>query len=207
MLRNDSVQTKQQEDYLHYHNDGLMDIYVGFGILMIGLGMLTDIYYVFIAILPAVFIPMWRRSKKKYTAPRMKYIHFPEADRIARRTMALLTGLLMAGMLVFFTGAMVALFGSQSNGLLPVWMQAFLKDNFGLLLGTFGALVLTSIALLYKLKRYFVYAALTLVILTITSALNAPFSLMIASTGITIALFGLVVLLRFKQEYPVEKDL
>lgn len=121
--------------------------------------------------------------------------------------MALLTGLLMAGMLVFLAGAMVALFGSQSNGLLPVWMQAFLKDNFGLLLGTFGALVLTSIALLYKLKRYFVYAALTLVILTITSALNAPFSLMIASTGITIALFGLVVLLRFKQEYPVEKDL
>ena len=207
MLRNDSVQTKQQEDYLHYHNDGLMDIYVGFGILMIDLGMLTDIYYVFIAILPAVFIPMWRESKKKYTAPRMKYIHFPEADRIARRTMALLTGLLMAGMLVFLAGAMVALFGSQSNGLLPVWMQAFLKDNFGLLLGTFGALVLTSIALLYKLKRYFVYAALTLVILTITSALNAPFSLMIASTGITIALFGLVVLLRFKQEYPVEKDL
>ena len=207
MLRIDSVQTKQQEDYLHYHNDGLMDIYVGFGILMIGLGMHTDIYYVFIAILPAVFIPMWRESKKKYTAPRMKYIHFTEADRIARKTMALLTGLLLAGMLVFLAGAMVALFGSQSNGLLPVWMRAFLKDNFGLLLGTFGALVLTSIALLYKLKRYFVYAALTLVILTITSALNAPFWLTIASTGITIAIFGLVVLLRFKREYPVEKDL
>jgi hypothetical protein len=63
MLRNDSVQTKQQEDYLHYHNDGLMDIFVGFGIFMIGFGMLTDIYYVFIAILPAVFIPMWRESK------------------------------------------------------------------------------------------------------------------------------------------------
>ena len=207
MLRNDSVQTNPQEDYLHYHNDGLLDIFIGLGILVVGLGMLTDIYYVFIAILPAIMIPVWRDAKKRYTAPRMKTIHFPEADRIARRTMALLTGLLMAGMLVFLAGAMVALFGSHSNGLLPVWMQAFLKDNFGYLLGAFGALVLTSIAVLYKLKRYFVYAALTLAIFTITSALMAPFWLTIASTGITIALFGLVVLLRFKQEYPVENNL
>lgn len=207
MLRNDSVQINPQEDYLHFHNDGPLDIFIGVSIVTIGLGMLTDIYYVFIAILPAVLIPIWRDIKKKYTAPRMKTIHFTEADRIAKRTMALLTGLLLAGMLVFLAGAMVALFGSQSNGLLPVWMQAFLKDNFGLLLGAFGALVLTSNAVLYKLKRYFVYAALTLAIFTITSELMAPFWLTIASTGITIALFGLVLLLRFKQEYPVENNL
>jgi pimeloyl-ACP methyl ester carboxylesterase len=75
MLRNESLPTNPQEEYLHYHNDGLLDIFIGMDIFTIGLGMLTDIYYVFIAILPAILIPMWRDAKKKCTAPRMKYIH------------------------------------------------------------------------------------------------------------------------------------
>jgi len=206
MYRNESLQTNPQEDYLHYHNDGLLDIFIGLGILVVGLGMLTDIYYVFIAILPAIMIPVWRDAKKRYTAPRMKTIHFPEVDRIARRTMALLTGLLMAGMLVFLVVAMVVLFESQSNGLLPIWLQTFIKEYFWLLLGAFGAGVLSLIAWLYRLNRYFIYAALTLAICAIATLLSAPFWLTVVLTGATITFFGLAVLLRFMQDYPIEKN-
>jgi len=206
MYRNDSVQPNLQEDYLHYHNDGLLDIFIGLGILVVALGMLTDIYYVFIAILPAIMIPVWRDAKKRYTAPRMKTIHFPEVDRIARRTMALLTGLLMAGMLVFLVVAMVVLFESQSNGLLPIWLQTFIKEYFWLLLGAFGAGVLSLIAWLYRLNRYFIYAALTLAICAIATLLSAPFWLTVVLTGATITFFGLAVLLRFMQDYPIEKN-
>ena len=205
MLRNDSVQTNPQEDHLHYHNDGLLDIFIGVGILVIGLGMLTDIYYVFMAILPAIMLPVWRDAKKKYTAPRMKYIQFTDADRAARKMTALLIGLLLAGMLVFLAGAMAALFWSQSDGLLPVPIMDILKEYYWMLLGACGALILSTIALLYRLKRYFVYAALTLAIYTFSYALSAPFWLTITLTGTTITTFGLAVLLRFMQDYPIEK--
>jgi len=203
MYRNDSVQTNPQADYLHYYNDGLLDIFIGVGIFTIGIAILLDISYVFIAILPAILIPVWRDAKKKYTAPRMKTIHFTEADRVARKTTALLTGLLLAGMLIFLVSVTAALFWSQATGLLPFWLRTFVKEYFWLLLSSLGALILCGIALLYKLKRYFVYAALTLAIFTITNALIAPFWLMIALTGITIALIGLVALLRFVQDYPI----
>lgn len=205
MYRNDSLQTNPQEDYLHYHNDGLLDIFIGVGILVVGLGMLTDIYYVFIAILPAIMIPVWRDAKKKYTAPRMKTIRFTEAQRTAVRTKALLAGLLLAGMLVFLAGALTAVFWSQSTGMLPLWLQIFIKEYFWLILGVFGAGVLSLIAWLYRLNRYIVYAALTLAIYASAHALSAPFWLTIVLTGATITIFGLGVLLRFMQDYPIEK--
>jgi len=95
---------------------------------MIGLGMLTDIYYVFIAILPAILIPMWRDAKKKYTAPRMKYIQFTEAGRVAAKTKAILVGLLLAAILTFTAGVFVAMIWSPSNSLLP-WLPSAVIGN------------------------------------------------------------------------------
>ena len=207
MLRNDSVQTNPQQDCLYYHDDGLLDIFIGIGVFIIGLGMLTDIPYVFFATLPAIWLPTWRDAKKRYTALRMKYIRFTEAQRMAGKTRAPLTGLLLAGVLVFLAGALAAVLWSRSNGLLPLWLQRFIQEYFWLLPGVFGAGVLSLFAWLYHLKRYFVYAALTLGIFTIASTLSAPFMLGIALTGISIALIGLLVFLRFIRTYPVEKDL
>jgi hypothetical protein len=205
MLRNESVKTNPQEDYLHYHNDGMLDIFIGVGILVIGLGMLTEIYYVFIAILPAIMIPVWRDAKNKYTAPRMKYIHFAEADCLARRTTALLTGLLLAGMLVFLAGAMAAFLWSQSNGTLSVKVIDTIREYYWLLLGGCGALTFSAIASLYKQKRFFVYAVLTLAVYTSAYALSMPFWLTIILIGTTITISGSVVLLRFMQAYPIDK--
>jgi hypothetical protein len=207
MLRNDIIQTNPQENYLHYHDDGLLDILIGMGIFMIGLGMLTDISFVFLSIIPAIWIPVWRDAKKRYTAPRMKYLHFTEAQRSAARTKAFLTVLLLAGILVFLAGAFAAVFWSQSTGVLPIWLQTLLKEYFWLFLGIFGAGVLSLIAWLYNLNRYFVYAALTLGIYTITYALKAPFWSSIVLTGGTITTCGSTVLLRFLREYPIEKHL
>jgi len=207
MLRNDSVQSNPEQVYLDYHNDGLLDIFIGIGVFIIGLGLLTDIPYVFFATLPAIWLPAWRDAKKRYTAPRMKYIRFTEAQRMAMKTKALLTGLLLAGVVVFLAGALVPVLWSRSTGLLPLWLQSFIQEHFWLLPVVFGAGILSLLAWLYHLNRYFVYAALTLGIFTIASTFSAPFWLMFALTGISIALLGMMVFLRFVRTYPVEKDL
>jgi hypothetical protein len=137
----------------------------------------------------------------------MQYIRFNEAQRMAAKTQAFLTGLLLAGVLVFLAGALAAVLWSRSTGLLPLWLQSFIREYFWLLPGVFGAGILSLLAWLYHLNRYFVYAALTLGIFTLTYALNAPFWLMIALTGMTIALLGLVVFVRFIRTYPVDKEI
>jgi len=205
MLRNDSVLTNSQQDYLHYHNDGLLDIFIGLALIVVGFGLLTDIPYIFAFSIPTVFLPAWREAKKKLTSPRMASLHFTDAQRLANRTKALLVGLLLAGILFFLAFAMAAMLWTTSRGLLPAWLLTLLREYFWLVLSAFGAGVLSLIAWLYQQSRFFAYSAFTLVTCVLISALNLPFWLVVTLTGTVMAGFGFLVFRRFIQTYPLER--
>ena len=205
MLRTDNVVTNPQQDYLHYHNDGLLDIFIGLALIVVGFGMLTDIPYIFAFSIPTVFMPAWIEAKRKFTSPRMASLHITDAQRLANRTKALLVGLLLAGIVFFLAFAMVAVLLTESSGLLPAWLLTLLKEYSSLVLGVFWAGVLSLVARLYQQSRFFAYSAFTLLTCFLIAALNLPFWLVIAMIGSVMAGFGFLVLRRFICTYPLER--
>ena len=84
--------------YLSYHQDGLIDILIGLGILGFGLMMLTDsIVFNLLAWMPIIFyVPL----KNRITVPRFGYVQFSsERTKKLRSLLVFLVGLLA---LIFF---------------------------------------------------------------------------------------------------------
>jgi hypothetical protein len=71
---------------MSYHQDGLIDIFVGIYVLLFGSGILlltvTDFstWFVVPAIFPAIMIPVWISAKKRITMPRIGYVNFKWYD-------------------------------------------------------------------------------------------------------------------------------
>jgi hypothetical protein len=68
-----SLKEIEKETYMSYHQDGLIDIFVGIYVLLFGLGILlsavTDFstWFIIPAIFPAVMVPIWISAKKRIT--------------------------------------------------------------------------------------------------------------------------------------------
>jgi hypothetical protein len=78
----------EKKAYMSYHQDGLLDIFVGVYILGFGLGVLADVIWrlgfgsIMPAILVAIILPIWIAAKRKINAENMLVIFLNKKNEI-----------------------------------------------------------------------------------------------------------------------------
>ena len=190
----------QQWRYMIYHEDGLLDLLVGLGVLLNGLYMLVDWDIPLGALWVVLWLPLWLSAKKSITARRSPDVEISQ-ERYAATMKA---GVFVVVALVLLVFAGLALLWGQSTGRVGEWFLAWLQVYLTMLLGLFLALVMVVAAWLSGLARLFVYALLTAVVFVGGHFLNVPAALPVALVGGFIMLWGLGVLARFMRSHPVQ---
>lgn len=193
MTANARLQQAGSEVYLSYHKDGLLDIFIGSGLLLFGLTIFSDVAWMG-GVIAVVLAPLWLPVKKLITAPRVRTMELTPAHHVGlRKTRWRLT---MLGLVGFLLGILV--FWLIASDSMPAWLLSRPDVLFG---GVF-AVGLVAIAAVGKLVRYYVYAGLTLAVFIGHRLLDVDLAFAITLAGIMIFLGGLGLLIRFLRAYP-----
>ena len=182
-----------------YHGDGLIDIAIGFVILLAGIAEIFD-WTAFGGVWVVLWLPIMMSAKKSITVPRMRYIDFtPNAQwkvKVVIVTVVLAVAVLFTLGLVVFT----------KNEALPTWLTAWLREYSRMVWPAALVGVGWLIALATGVKRLYAYAALAVIAFASGYWFNLNFPLLFTVLGAVIVLSGIVVLVRFMRKYPIPKD-
>jgi hypothetical protein len=193
----DKINLKELERkaYLSYHKDGLLDIFIGFSILLFGLWMLADMFYL-AGTSVAIFMPLYMQSKKQITIPRMGYVKFGPS-RIAKSKKTMLA-LVLIGVLAFIPGLLLAM---QST--IPSWLPVLIEEYGMILVGVIGMTVVSVVAYISEVNRFYAYAILFLATFIVSHLLYIPVFYSVIVLGTMITLSGAYMLTGFLRENPL----
>jgi hypothetical protein len=190
---------------MSYHQDGLIDIFVGFYVLLFALGILlltmTDFstWFVIPAIFPAIMVPIWISAKKQLTMPRIGYVKFRSGG--SNKLMAVFLGLMVAGLGVF----MVFGFGAFMGQGWTVTLRNLIFQNGMIVIGVGAAIISSIFAYTMGLNRLYIYGLLALVLFWTSHFMAIPFAYPILTSGLTIVVNGFTLLVQFIKKYPLPK--
>lgn len=189
----------ERRAYLTYHQDGLPDIFLALVLLAFGLGIQADMPWLG-GVMAAVLLPNWLNAKRLITAPRLaktarEGTGAPEADRLARRSTAVFSGMFVIGLLIF---ALLSFSQLSENA------YAWLRANGDLAFGLFLAVFLAEFGIVFSAKRFYAYASLAVALFLAASWLNLALWTTIAVLAGCILLAGLLVMASFLRQNPRE---
>lgn len=203
MTIKNSLREIEKKTYMSYHQDGLLDIFVGIYALLFGIGIFlrttTDFstWFIIPAIFPAIMIPIWISAKKRVTMPRIGYVNF--GVRGVNKMMAIFLGLMVAGLGAF----MVFGFGAFRGEGWALTMRDFFISNSMLIIGI-GALVVSSLfAYTMGLNRLYGYGLSIFVLFFTGYFIAIPFEYLLLTIGLVITISGCVLLMQFIRKYPL----
>jgi hypothetical protein len=203
MTKKNSLREIEKKTYMSYHQDGLLDIFIGIYVLLFGIGIslmtLTDfsMWFIIPAIFPAIMIPIWISAKKRITMPRIGYVNF--GVRGVNKMMAIFIGLMVAGLGVF----MVFGLGTSMGEGWALTLRDFFISNSMLIIGIGAAAVSSLFAYTMGLKRLYGYALLTFVLFFTAHFITIPFEYFLLTIGFVIIISGFVLLMQFIRKYPL----
>ncbi len=193
----------EKKAYMSYHQDGLLDIFVGVYILGFGLGIWADIivgFFGFGSIMPAILIatilPIWIAAKRKITMPRIGFVKF--GARGSNKLFAIFLGLMVVGLGVFFAFALF------QDGLSPVLDLVFQNGLILVGIGSLAVCVLFGYSM--GLKRLYAYGLLALIALVIGHFVGIFFAYILMALGTAVVATGVALLIGFVRKYPLQGD-
>ena len=198
-----SLREIEKRTYMSYHQDGLIDIFVGVYVLLFSLGILlltlTDFstWFVIPAIFPALMVPIWVSAKKRITMPRIGYVKF-STQRGTNKLIAVFIGLMVAGLGTF----MVFTFASTSQAW-ALTLRNLIIPNSIIIIGALAAVISSIFAYTMGLTRLYVYGLFTLILFVTGHFITIPFGYLLLTIGLVIIISGLVLLTRFIGKYPL----
>jgi hypothetical protein len=205
MTKQNTLREIEKKAYMSYHQDGLLDIFVGLYALAFGLGMIADktLEFGFGTIMPAILIaivlPIWIEAKRKITMPRIGFVKF--GTRGSNKLFALLLGLAVAGLGVFMLFSVFLATGQIGR---PWWIEILFQ--YGMIWIGLGTAVIGSLfAYTMGLKRLHGYGLLTLALFAGGYFLSVPFEYLLLVIGSVIIASGAALLVQFVRRYPLPK--
>lgn len=184
------------DDYMTYHGDGMIDIFVGIVLVLFGLGIMANLPWIG-GVMAAALFPVWLSAKRTITAPRAAYLERLPSQAVRTRWAMLVSvglGLLvLLGLLAFW------LFGANAA---PIDLQTAVRDYFTLVFGAVAVVTFGAIGLVGGIGRYYLYAGFAVLTFVISQAGSAAFYWPLIATGSVLVLGGLWLVYRFVQVYP-----
>lgn len=184
----------ERKTYMSYHEDGLVDIAIGFVILAWGIFLVVEPSGL-IGLLGPLAFAIWYLGKRFITLPRTGMIQ--PSRKMEKRFRNLAIFLLVLG-LVAFGGVLV-------SRIILAFPASYSLSILGLVLA-FGVSLL---AFLLNAARLYAYAALIFAAFAVGEALSTnittfdAFAVSVILGGALILFSGLVVLVRFLRKYPL----
>jgi hypothetical protein len=200
-MKRPDLKEVEKRTYMFYHQDGLIDIFVGVYVLLFGLGIfyatVTDFstWFILPAIFPALIVPVWISVKKRITIPRIGYVKF--GHRGVNKLMIIFIGTLVAGLGVFF----VFTFTSRNQ----VWameLRNLIISNGMFVLGIGAASTSGLFAYTMGLKRLYIYGLLSLSLFVTGQYITIPLAYVLIIIASVIIVTGAILLGRFIQKHP-----
>jgi len=195
MTQEQDFKKLQQRTYASYHQDGLIDLIIGLGIIGFGLMMAFDSsVFSMLSWMPIIFyVPF----KNRITVPRIGYVKFSSSGvRIFSGIfIALLSFFLLAGIYYFVIS------GSVSPEL-----SAWIREYYLLVLAIIVAITFSSAAFLTGITRLYAYGLLFLLIFATGNWLGIEPYIYILATGIVIEAVGIWLMVRFLRRYPLPEQ-
>jgi hypothetical protein len=188
-----SLKEIERKAYTAYHQDGVVDVTIGFAVLVFSAIMLADMPWMG-GILGILAISFYAGLKKLVTVPRIGYVKFPQ-----QRTQKMMALTVVLGFLAFAAG-MVAFMQTTSQGT-PDWVM-LLIDNYMITIGVAAAGLFLLGGYAFKTKRIYGYGLLTLAMFTVGHFLSFPLYYYLAALGTIILAIGIVLMTYFIQKYP-----
>lgn len=193
-----AIYENDQKAYQYDHRDGLVDIFAGIILLVMGFWMMTEMFWMG-AIMVPLMLPVWRDAKKRITAPRLS--HLQMTTEVTKRWNATLLMMLVLGFLALLLG--LVLFMLLVGGSETSWLRQWISSYFGLVIGVIGASLLATVGALNGLRRFYIYAALTLIVFSAMTFIEFHVGIALIVLGGLIFLSGLIILVRFINDYPI----
>jgi hypothetical protein len=198
MNKNDNFKDLANRAYMAYHQDGIIDMMLGAGVTGFGLRMFFDS--------PALIVLSWMPFlfymplKTHITAPRFGYVRF-KSEQEERQGYSRLSLLGLLAFILVLGLVLLLVYGRMAPG-----VRDFLVQNGMLLLGGSAALILAVAAAVIGLKRFYLYAALTLLFNIAGVLLPVNEGLVTVLLGLTILAIGIWLLSRFLRAYPLPEE-
>ncbi len=185
--------TLKRKVYLAYHQDGILDLTAAVVLLGFGTFMLTG-SVVFLT-MGAIFATLYTLMKNRITVPRFGYVRFESQEK----TVAKYWFLLGFGVLVFLAFLAGSIF--QSNT--PTELQA-LKQQYHMvpLSAMLFGLPTLAAAVFLGLKRFYLYALLTVGLPALGGWLDIETYIPILAVGFVMLAVGIGLLSSFLKKYP-----
>jgi hypothetical protein len=202
-MKDTNLREVEKRTYMSYHQDGLLDIFVGIYILLFGSGILLftlmdySTWFILPAIFPAIMIPVWVSAKKKITMPRIGYVKI--GSKGSNKLMSILIGLMVVGLGMF----MILAFAADQTW--AVTTRDLIISYIMILIGVGGAAISSLFAYTTGLKRLYGYGLLTLVLFVSAHFINLPMAYLLVVIGVVLVVYGFVLLVRFTRKYPLIK--
>ncbi|MGD8507129.1 MAG: hypothetical protein PVF15_10785 [Candidatus Bathyarchaeota archaeon] len=202
-MKESSLREVEKRTYMSYHQDGLVDIFVGVYILSFALGILLftvtefSTWFILPAIFPAIMGPIWISAKKRITMPRIGYVKF--GTRGANKLMAIFIGLVVAGLGTFMVFGLAA---SRGQGW-ALTLRNLIIQNGMIIIGISAAVVSSLFAYTMGLKRLYAYGLLTLALVLPGHFIAIPFEYFLLTIGLVVLVNGFVLLIQFIRKHPL----
>jgi hypothetical protein len=187
-----SLKALARRAYLSYHQDGIIDLLLGWLAFAFGLRLLFDsVAFALLAWLPILsYVPL----KNSLTVPRLGYVKFG-ADYGQKARLHL--GFTIAGLLVGLVALVGLLLLAGSPALAP------LRGHGLLIYGAAVTLLLLAAGLVSGLWRLALYGLLGALLAAAGMQAGLPEHLFFIALGLVILLVGGTLLLRFIRKYPL----
>ncbi len=177
-----------------FHADGIMEIFVGLMLSLIWVAKQFDMV-VFIAILPALMIPVIRKVKRKITFPRIGYVDVKgRGNHIGMLKMLFALGVLVLG---------VTVFAVAKSEILPQGLKDAVNSNVPLVFSLVFAAIFSVMASVLTVKRFYIYAALTVIFINSAGFLGYSPMKSLSIIGLIMLIAGFTTLRRFISENPI----
>lgn len=183
--------------YLAYHRDGILDLTAATVLLGFSIFMATK-NVVFLAV-GAIFAAQYVLMKERITIPRFGYVRF------VPRKKTLTQGWLLVGLGVLVLFVLLILNNFLSNRSSSPEMLTWIQQYHMILLSAmlFGLPALVA-AVFLGLKRFYLYAMLTVGLPALGAWLNIETFIPILVAGFVVLAFGIGLLFSFLKQHPVD---
>lgn len=186
----------ERKNYMFYHQDELIDLLIGGGILFMILCFLIEMIWLGGAFVVLAF-PLYTYIKQKITAPRIGFVKFGQKGQY--KTLFIL--LISVGniFLVFFLGLFIY------RDSIPIWITGNLTTYAYFIIGAIACVLTFLTAYILGIKRFYFYGAAILFSFVIGQMISINLIILSAVMGIIVLLTAIIKLLYFIRKYSLPK--